>query len=103
LPSVPVTGEGVVSVDAVSGVNRVLGSIPPGGTSGGAELDGAAEGVVPGGAVLGGPAVQAVATNGKATAAANHRMSPRMATTPPPTTFSESKIGPPSLGRRRVT
>src|SRR6476660_7082884 len=43
LPSVPVTACGVVSVDAVSGVNRVFGSIPPGGTSGIAELDAAGE------------------------------------------------------------
>jgi hypothetical protein len=51
---VPVTACGVVSVDAVSGVNRVFGSIPPGGTSGTAELDPAVEGaeaVVAAGAV----------------------------------------------------
>jgi hypothetical protein len=43
LPSVPVTACGVVNVDAVSGVNRVFGSIPPGGTSGAAEPDAAGE------------------------------------------------------------
>jgi hypothetical protein len=82
---VPVTGDGGVSVVAVSGVNRVLGSIPPGGTSGGAELDVPAGGVVLGGAVLGGPAVQAAASRGRATANANDRTKRRAATTPPPT------------------
>ena len=66
MPSVPVTGAGVVIVATVSGVNRVAGSMPPGGTSGGGVLGAAAEGGVLGGAALDGAAVHAAASSARA-------------------------------------
>ena len=76
MPSVPVTGAGVVIVATVSGVNRVAGSMPPGGTSGGgvaASTTGV--GVVTGVGVAAGADVQAASTNPAAThgTAATHR------------------------------
>ena len=76
MPSVPVTGAGVVIVVTVSGVNRVAGSMPPCGTSGGGVAAsttgvGGATGV----GVAAGADVQAASTNVAAShgTAATHR------------------------------